>query len=244
MLINDRSKLSNHLLATLSDLDWLKWKSNLQLVELQMGEVLYESGVPMEHLFFPTTAIVSLLHILNDGDCTQIALVGRDGLIGVSVFMGDGSTSSRAEVQQGGMCYRINAKFVLTEFDTSVYIMKLMLKYTQTLITQMSQLAVCNRHHTIEQQFCRWLLLTLDQLESDTLLVTQEQISHHLGVRREGVTRAAGLLQKAGYINYSRGHLTCKEREGIHSHSCECYDVIKKEYDRLLPKIHHHEIHF
>jgi CRP-like cAMP-binding protein len=229
-------KYQNKLLALLSNTDWYEWNQRLQPIQLAIGQVIYESGIGIPYIIFPTTAIVSLLHILEDGGCTEIAMVGRDGLIGVSAFMGGLSTPSRGVVQQAGQGYRISSQFVNDEFHRSIDIMELMLRYTQTLITQMSQLAVCNRHHSVEQQLCRWLLLNLELVDAPELTVTQEQISHLLGVRREGITRAAGKLQAAGLIRYNRGHLTSLNHEGIRAHACECFDVVKNEYARLLPE--------
>jgi CRP-like cAMP-binding protein len=229
-------KSQNRFLSALSESDWQRWEPKLQPVKLLAGQVVYESGLIIPYVIFPTTAIVSLLHILGDGECSEIASTGCDGLVGVSIFMGGDSTPSRGVVQQPGQGYRISTQFIKDEFHRSVAIMELMLRYTQALMTQMSQLAVCRCHHSLEQQLCRWILFNLELVEAPQLAITQEQISHRLGVRREGVTRAAGNLQKLGIIHYSRGLLTTDNKIELHAHACECFDVVQKEYDRLLPK--------
>ena len=229
-------KSHNTLLASLPEVDWERWHPQLQLVDLVVDQVLYESGDKLNHIYFPTTAIVSMLHILENGDCTEIAMTGREGMVGISVFMGNTNTPSRGVVQQPGQALRLGAAFVRDEFQQSIKVMQLMLRFTQALITQMSQVAVCNRHHDIEQQLCRWLLLNFDRIDSDTLAITQEKISTLLGVRREGITRAAGHLQNSGLIQYARGHMHLLDREGLHARSCECYDVVSAEYERLQPQ--------
>ena len=226
---------ANHLLAALPDAEWLRWAPQLEAVELPLGRVLYESGVALTHIYFPTTAIVSLLYVMEDGASAEIAVVGREGLVGVSLFMGGESTPSRAVVQSAGYGFRLRAAALKEEFSNSSPVLHLMLRYTQALITQMAQTAVCNRHHTLDQQLCRWLLLSLDRLDGAELVMTQELIANMLGVRREGVTEAALKLQRAGLISYARGHITALDRAGLEARSCECYAVVKKEYDRLLP---------
>lgn len=198
--------------------------------------MLYEPGGKMSHVYFPTTAIVSLLYELANGSSAEIAVVGFEGVVGVSIFMGGASTSSRAVVQSAGHGYKIKSNLLLDIFNHSRPIEHLLLRYTQALMTQMSQTAVCNRHHTLDQQFCRWLLLSLDRLKTNELIMTQELIANMLGVRREGVTEAASKVQKAGLISYSRGHITILDRAGLEKRTCECYKVVKLEYDRLLPK--------
>lgn len=198
--------------------------------------MLYEPGGKMSHVYFPTTAIVSLLYELANGSSAEIAVVGFEGVVGVSIFMGGASTSSRAVVQSAGHGYKIKSNLLLDIFNHSRPIEHLLLRYTQALMTQMSQTAVCNRHHTLDQQFCRWLLLSLDRLKTNELNMTQELIANMLGVRREGVTEAASKVQKAGLISYSRGHIIILDRAGLEKRTCECYKVVKVEYDRLLPK--------
>ena len=225
----------NQLLAALPDDEWQRWQPHLELAQLPLGTVLYESGGTLNNVFFPTTAIVSLLYVMENGDHAEIAMVGQEGLIGVSLFMGGGSTPSRAVVQSAGAGFRLNAVVMKEGFERGGPVMHLLLRYTQALITQMAQTAVCNRHHTLDQQLCRWLLLSLDRLSGNELTMTQELIANMLGVRREGVTEAAMNLQKVGLIRYSRGRITVLDRPGLERRSCECYAVVKKEYDRLLP---------
>jgi CRP-like cAMP-binding protein len=203
-------------------------------MDLPLGKVLYESGSNLSHVYFPTTSIISLLYVMKDGSSAEIAVVGNEGIVGISLFMGGHSTPSRAVVQSAGRGYRLAAAVLMDEFNRSGPVMHLLLRYTQALITQMSQTAVCNRHHSLDQQLCRWLLLSLDRLHSKELVMTQELIANMLGVRREGVTEAAGRLQKAGLIQYRRGHIVVLDRAGLEERSCECYAVVKKEYDRLL----------
>lgn len=229
------SPLQNQLLAALPDGELQRWLPHLEPVELTLGQVLYESGASMSFVYFPTNAIVSLLYVLEDGASAEIAVVGFEGVVGISIFMGGGSTPSRAVVQSAGSGYRLRADVIKTEFDHAGPVMHLMLRYIQALITQMAQTAVCNRHHSLDQQLCRWLLLSLDRLQSKQLVMTQELIANMLGVRREGVTEAALKLQKAGLISYSRGHINVLDRPGLEKRTCECYEVVKKEYDRLLP---------
>jgi CRP-like cAMP-binding protein len=226
----------NHLLAVLPAPELERWLAQLEPVTLTLGQVLYESGVTLEHVYFPTTAIVSLLYVMEDGASAEIAVVGNEGVVGVSLFMGGESTPSRAVVQSAGQGIRLKSSLMLDEFNRSGPVMHLLLRYTQALITQMAQTAVCNRHHSLDQQLCRWLLLSLDRLHSDELVMTQELIANMLGVRREGVTDAAGQLQAAGLIRYRRGHITVLDRKGLEARTCECYAVVRKEYDRLLPE--------
>jgi CRP-like cAMP-binding protein len=226
---------SNQLLAALPLAEWERWQPQLEAVELPLGQVLYESGSTLGHVYFPTTAIVSLLYVMQNGASAEIAVVGREGIVGVALFMGGESTPSRAVIQSAGHGFRLNAKAVKLEFEASPAVMHLLLRYTQALITQMAQTAVCNRHHSLDEQLCRWLLLSLDRLSGSELRMTQELIANMLGVRREGVTEAALKLQKAGLIQYSRGRILVLDRAGLQQRSCECYAVVKKEYDRLLP---------
>ena len=227
--------LQNQLLAALPKAEWLRWLPDLEPVDLPLGTVLYESGCNMPYVYFPTNAIVSLLYVLEDGASAEIAVVGFEGVVGISIFMGGGSTPSRAVVQSAGSGFRLRADLVKQEFSRSGPVMHLMLRYTQALITQMSQTAVCNRHHSLDQQLCRWLLLSLDRLQGNQLVMTQELIANMLGVRREGVTEAALKLQKAALISYARGHISVLDRPGLEQRTCECYAVVKREYDRLLP---------
>ena len=244
MTLNSHSKTSeaktlgsnkNRLLAALGDEELRRFQPLLEPIDLPLGHVLYESGKTLSHVYFPTTAIVSLLYVLENGASAEIAVVGNEGLVGVSLFMGGGSTPSRAVVQSAGHGYRLKAKDMKDEFGRGGPVMHLVLRYTQALITQMSQTAVCNRHHTLDQQLCRWLLLSLDRIEGGELVMTQELIANMLGVRREGVTESAAKLQNADLIKYSRGHITVLDRVGLEHRTCECYAVVKKEYDRLLP---------
>jgi CRP-like cAMP-binding protein len=227
--------LHNQLLAALPPAELQRWLPQLMLTELPLGQVLYEPGVTLKHVYFPTDAIVSLLYVMENGASAEIAVVGREGLVGVSLFMGGGSTPSRAVVQSAGKGFRLDAAHMNEEFSRAGVVMHLLLRYTQALITQMAQTAVCNRHHTLDQQLCRWLLLSLDRLEGSQLHMTQELIANMLGVRREGVTESALKLQQAGLIRYARGHIHVLDRPGLERRSCECYAVVKKEYDRLLP---------
>ncbi|MEP7328691.1 MAG: Crp/Fnr family transcriptional regulator [Betaproteobacteria bacterium] len=225
----------NQLLAQIPDAQWVEWKPLLELVELPLGHVLYEPGARMSHVYFPTTAIVSLLYVMENGSSAEIAVVGFEGLVGISLYMGGHTTPSRAVVQSAGVGYRLRANVLMQAFNRAGPVLHLLLRYTQALITQMSQTAVCNRLHTLDQQLCRWLLLSLDRLEGETLRMTQELIANMLGVRREGVTEAAGRLEKAGVIRYSRGVITVLSRPDLERRTCECYAVVKHEYARLLP---------
>jgi CRP-like cAMP-binding protein len=227
--------IKNRLLAALPHAESQRWLSQLEPVDLPLGEVLYESGSTLSHVYFPTTAIVSLLYVMENGASAEIAVVGKEGIVGISLFMGGEFTSSRAVVQSAGKGFRLKAQLMKQEFNRAGPVLHLLLRYTQALITQMSQTAVCNRHHSLDQQLCRWLLLSLDRLEGNQLVMTQELIANMLGVRREGVTEGALKLQHAGLIQYARGHITVLDRAALEERSCECYAVVKKEYDRLLP---------
>jgi CRP-like cAMP-binding protein len=227
----------NHLLDALPRDDYSRLKAQLELVPMALGEVLYEPGARLKYVYFPTTAIVSLLYVMEDGASAEIAVVGNEGVLGISLFMGGDTTPSHAVVQSAGHGVRLKAQLLKDEFARFGPMMHLLLRYTQALITQMSQTAVCNRHHSVDQQLCRWLLLSLDRLESGELAMTQELIANMLGVRREGVTEAAGKLQKAGLIHYQRGKITVLDRPGLEARVCECYEVVKAEFDRLLPYV-------
>jgi len=226
---------SNALLAALPDAEWQRWHPQLESVAMPLGQVLYESGRPQSHVYFPATSIVSLLYVMQNGASAEIAVVGNEGIVGVSIFMGGESTPSRAVVQSAGQGFRLPARAMKEEFGRSDAVLHLLLRYTQALITQMAQTAVCNRHHSLDQQLCRWLLLSLDRLKGNELAMTQELIANMLGVRREGVTEAALKLQQAGLIRYARGRITVLDRRGLERRTCECYAVVKNEYDRLLP---------
>jgi CRP-like cAMP-binding protein len=234
MKVNPDPKM-NRLLAVLPDAQRAPWWPQLEPIEMPLGKVLYESGAKVTHVYFPTSSIVSLLYVMENGASAEIAVVGNEGIVGISLFMGGGSTPSRAVVQSAGQGLRLRATAMMEEFNRSGPMLHLLLRYTQALITQMAQTAVCNRHHSVDQQLCRWLLLSLDRLQSNQLVMTQELIANMLGVRREGVTEAAGRLHRAGLIDYQRGHITVLDRPALERRSCECYAVVKKEYDRLLP---------
>ncbi len=227
----------NQLLAALPDAAWAHWLPQLEPVNMPLGQVLSESGKQLEHVYFPTTSIVSLLYVMEDGASAEIAVVGHEGLVGISLFMGGKSTISRAVVQSAGQGFRLKADLLMQEFNRAGPVLHLLLRYTQALITQMAQTAVCNRHHSLDQQLCRWLLLSLDRLHSNELTMTQELIANMLGVRREGVTDAAGRLQKDGLIEYQRGRIKVLDRSRLEQRTCECYAVVKNEYDRLLPAV-------
>jgi CRP-like cAMP-binding protein len=226
----------NYLLAALPDSEWGRWQPQLEKVEMPLGQVLYEPGNTLAHVYFPTTSIVSLLYVMENGASAEIAVVGNEGLVGISLFMGGESTPSRAVVQSAGHGLRLKAQLMKSEFERAGPVLHLLLRYTQALITQMAQTAACNRHHTLDQQLCRWLLLSLDRLRTNELAMTQELIANMLGVRREGVTEAALKLQQAGLISYARGRITVLDRAGLEARTCECYAVVKREYDRLLPE--------
>jgi CRP-like cAMP-binding protein len=225
----------NHLLAALPREDFARLEPHLELVPLPLGWAVYESGGRQGYVYFPTTAIVSLLYVMADGDSAEIAVVGNDGLVGIALFMGGETTPSRAVVQSEGLGYRLKGLLLKGEFERGGELQHLLLRYTQALITQMAQTAVCNRHHAVEEQLCRWLLLSLDRLPSNELTMTQELIANMLGVRREGVTQAAGKLQEAGVIHYSRGKITVLDRPKLEALVCECYAVVRRETDRLFP---------
>lgn len=225
----------NRLLAALPPDIFERWRPMLEAVDLPLGAVLYESGVEMSHVYFPTNGVMSLLYVMEDGSSAEIAVVGKEGVVGVALFMGGGSTPSRAVVQVAGRGFRVRSDLLYKEFSASPVVMHLLLRYTQALLTQMAQTAVCNRHHQLDQQLCRWLLLSLDALDGDFVDMTQELISNMLGVRRGGVTEAAVKLQQDGLIRYKRGRIEVLDRSGLERRSCECYAVVKKEYDRLLP---------
>ena len=231
-----RSAEHNHLLAALPAADYARLVPDLDPIPMPLGWAVYESGGPQGYIYFPTDAIVSLLYVLADGDTTELGVVGNDGLVGISLFMGGETTPSRAVVQSAGHGYRVKASVLKSEFEHGGALQHLLLRYTQALITQMMQTAVCNRHHSVDQQLCRWLLLSLDRLPSNELVMTQELIANMLGVRREGVTEAAGNLQAAGLIHYSRGKISVLDRPKLEARVCECYSVVKREYDRLLPQ--------
>jgi CRP-like cAMP-binding protein len=232
-----QSPNQNHLLAALPAAEFERLAPHLEPVEMMLGEVLYESGGLLQHVYFPTTAILSLHYVMENGASSEIAGVGNEGVLGISLFMGGHTTPSRAVVQTGGQGYRLRAQLIMQEFRRAGLMQQLLLRYTQALITQMSQTAACNRHHSLVQQLCRWLLLTLDRIPTNELIMTQELVASMLGVRREGVTEAAGKLQQAGVIRYRRGHITVLDRSGLESQVCECYEVVKKEFARLLPDV-------
>ena len=231
------SPSQNHLLAALPEADFARLAQHLELVTLPLGEVLYEPGGRMPHAFFPTTGIVSLHYVMESGASAESAGVGNEGVVGIALFMGGDSTPSSAVVQTAGHAYRLESRLLKQEFNRAGPIQHLLLRYTQALITQMIQTAACNRHHTVEQQLCRWLLLTLDRVPSHELVMTQELVASMLGVRREGITEAAGGLQRAGFIRYRRGHIAVLERAGLEARTCECYAVVKKELARLLADV-------
>ena len=214
---------------------WERFVPHLRPIELPLGKIIYESGSEQEHVYFPTTAIVSLLYVMANGSSAEIAIVGNEGLIGIALFMGGETTPSRAVVQSAGSAFRIKAEFIRNEFFLAGPAQQLFLRYTQALLTQMAQTAACNRHHTVDQQLCRWLLMSLDRLASNEVSMTQELIANMLGVRREGVTDAAGKLQRAGIIEYSRGRIRVLDRLRLERMVCECYEVVRKEFERLLP---------
>lgn len=235
MLLDHCSPKYNNLLNSLTPEEYERIFPNLELIEMPLGHILYESGEKLNYIYFPMDCIVSLLYVMENGSSAEIAVVGFEGAIGIAHFMGGHTMPNRAVVQSAGYCYRMRPNPFMLEFDRHGGMLHLMLKYTQALITQMAQTAVCNRHHSIDQQLCRWLLLSLDRLTTNDLAMTQELIANMLGVRREGVTEAAGKLQRAGLIQYCRGHITVLDRLGLEARVCECYQVVKKEFNRLLP---------
>jgi CRP-like cAMP-binding protein len=233
--IHANATLQNHLLAALPLEEWDRLRTHMELQPMPLGHVLYESGSKMRYVYFPVTSIVSLLYVMEDGASAEIAIVGNEGIVGISLFMGGETTPSRAVVQSAGYAYRVPGSFLKQEFFRAGPLQRLLLRYTQALITQMSQTAVCNRHHSVEQQLGRWLLMSMDRLPSNELIMTQELIANMLGVRQEGVTESAGKLQKLGLISYNRGHIVVLDRPALEAHACECYAVVKTEFDRLLP---------
>jgi len=232
-----KSRQENHLLAALPIAELNLLMPHLELVTLRLGQMLYEPGIQLQHAYFPTTAIVSLHYVTESGASAEAAGVGNEGMLGVSLFMGGDTTSSSAVVQTAGQAYRMDRRILKQEFNRAGLFQRLLLRYTQALMTQMSQTAVCNRHHSVEQQLCRWLLLTLDRIPSSELIMTQELVASMLGVRREGITEAAGDLQRSGFIRYRRGHITVLDRQGLEHSTCECYAVVKKELSRLLSDV-------
>jgi CRP-like cAMP-binding protein len=236
-MIDGHDPRGNRLLAALPETEWTRVSAHLVLVDMPLGRIVYESGDRLSHVYFPTTSIVSLLYVMADGASAEIAIVGNEGLVGIALFMGGETTPSRAVVQSAGWAYRLDARVLKNEFGRAGPVQRLFLRYTQALITQMAQTAVCNRHHSIDQQLCRWLLLSMDRLPSNELKMTQELIANMLGVRRSGVTEAAMKLQDAGLIRYSHGHIEILDRTGLEQRVCECYDVVKCEFDRLLPDL-------
>jgi len=237
-MTDSHSPRQNHLLDALPAAERAHLFPQLELVPLPLGRSVCEPGTAMRHVFFPTTCIISLLYVMEDGASAEIAIVGNEGIVGVSLFMGGETTTSRAVVQSAGHAYRLSGQLLKDAFFHAGPMQRLLLRYSQALLTQMSQTAVCNRHHRLDQQLCRWLLLSLDRLHSNELCMTQELIANMLGVRREGVTEAAGDLQRAGLIKYNRGKITVLDRPGLEARVCECYQVVKTEMDRLLPEIH------
>jgi CRP-like cAMP-binding protein len=229
------SPQQNHLLGAIPGAEWERFAPHLTPVNLKLGDVIYESGSNQPYVYFPTDSIISLLYVMENGASAEIAIVGNEGLVGISLFMGGGTTPSRAVVQSAGQAFRMKAQWIRDEFILARSVQHLFLRYTQALLTQMAQTAVCNRHHSVDQQLCRWLLMSLDRLQSNELMMTQELIANMLGVRREGVTEAAGKLQQAGVIQYSRGRIRVLDRSRLEHMACECYEVVKKEFMRLLP---------
>jgi CRP-like cAMP-binding protein len=240
-MLPPHSPNQNHLLAALPTAEFERLVSHLELVPMALGEVLYEPGGQLRHAYFPTTAIVSLHYVMESGASAEATGVGNEGVVGISLFMGGDTTPSSAVVQIAGHAYRLEAHFLKEEFNRAGLMQKLLLRYTQALITQMSQTAACNRHHSLEQQLCRWLLLTLDRMSSREFIVTQELVARMLGVRREGITEAAGKLQNAGFIRYRRGHIAVLDRSGLEVRTCECYAVVRKELIRLLSDVRYRQ---
>ncbi len=231
----------NHLLAALPTADFDVIADHLELVPMPLGDFLYEPGQQLQHAYFPTTSIVSLHYVMESGATAETAGVGNEGMVGISLFMGGNTTASSAVIQTAGYAYRLSSSYLLQEFNRAGMMQRLLLRYTQALITQMSQTAVCNRHHSVEQQLCRWLLLTLDRLPSNELVMTHELVASMLGVRREGISEAAGKLQQAGFISYRRGHIKVLDRSGLETKACECYAVVKKELERLLSDVQYRQ---
>jgi CRP-like cAMP-binding protein len=238
-LINNPNQ--NHLLAALPTEEFERLAAHLELVAMPIGKMLYEPDEQLQHAYFPTTCIVSLHYVMESGASAETAGVGNEGMVGVSLFMGGNTTSSSAVVQTAGYAYRLERRLLKQEFDRAGALQRLLLRYTQALMTQMTQTSVCNRHHSVEQQLCRWLLLTLDRMPTNDLIMTQELVASMLGVRREGITEAAGNLQSAGFISYRRGHISVLNRSGLEEHTCECYAIVKKEMDRLLSDVQYRQ---
>jgi CRP-like cAMP-binding protein len=234
---NSHRPQQNHLFLALPAEARERVFPHLELVQLPLGHVLYESGTSLQHVYFPTDVIISLLYVMENGASAEIAVVGNEGMVGVALFMGGETTPNRAVVQSRGYAYRLKGQLLKKEFSLSGALQHMLLRYTQALLTQMAQTAVCNRHHSVDQQLCRWLLMSLDRLTSNKLIMTQDLIANMLGVRREGVTQAAGKLQSQGLITYRRGHITVLDRPGLERACCECYAVVKREFDRLLPDL-------
>jgi CRP-like cAMP-binding protein len=240
-MISPHSPSQNHLLAALPTAEFEALAAHLELVPMRLGQMLYEPGEQLQHAYFPTTSIVSLHYVMESGASAETAGVGNEGMLGVSLFMGGDTTPSSAVVQTAGHAYRLERRLLKQEFERGGLLQRLLLRYTQALLTQLAQTAVCNRHHSLEQQLCRWLLLTLDRLPSNELVMTQELVASMLGVRREGITVAAGDLQRAGYISYRRGHIAVLNRSGLEASTCECYAVVKKELNRLLSDVRYRQ---
>ena len=234
-MVDPRALQKNNIFAALPADDLVRLSAGIEPARMPLGRVLYESGDKMRHVYFPTTSIVSLLYVMESGASAEIAIVGNEGVVGISLFMGGETTPSRALVQSAGHAFRVPSKVLQNEFRRGGPLQHVLLRYTQALITQMSQTAVCNRHHSVEQQLCRWLLMSLDRLATNELTMTQKLIANMLGVRREGVTESAGKLQRLGLIEYHRGRITVLNRSGVEKQACECYQVVKKEFKRLLP---------
>ena len=239
---SQHSPLENHLLAALPAAEFERVAAQLELVAMPLGEVLYEPGGQMRHAYFPTTSIASLYYVMESGASAESAGVGNEGVVGISLFMGGDTTPSSAVVQTAGHGYRLNRLFLKEEFMRAGQLQRLLLRYTHALITQTGQTAACNRHHSVEQQLCRWLLLTIDRVSSRELIMTQDLVANMLGVRREGITEAAGNLQRAGFIRYRRGHISVLDRSGLQTRVCECYAIVKKELNRLLSDVQFHEV--
>jgi CRP-like cAMP-binding protein len=236
-MLKEDHRNGNHLLKVLPEAEWARFAPHLVPVDMSLGHVVYESGDRLDHVYFPATSIVSLLYVMQNGASAEIAIVGNEGMIGIALFMGGETTPNRAVVQSAGRAYRMDARILKDEFHRAGVVQRLLLRYTQSLITQMAQTAVCNRHHSIDQQLCRWLLLSIDRLSSNELTMTQELIANMLGVRRAGVTEAAMKLQDAGLIRYSYGRIEVLDRPGLEKRVCECYEVVRKECERLLPDL-------
>lgn len=241
MMSTSPSPGQNYLLAALPTADFDPLAAHLELVPMRLGQMLYEPGGQLQHAYFPTSAIISLHYVMESGASAETAGVGNEGMLGVSLFMGGDTTPSSAVVQTAGHAYRLERRLLKQEFERGGPLQRLLLRYTQALLTQIAQTAVCNRHHSVQQQLCRWLLLTLDRLPGSELVMTQELVASMLGVRREGITQAAGDLQRAGYISYRRGHIAVLDRAGLEAHSCECYAVVRKEMKRLLSDVRHRQ---